>query len=504
MAFPAAAVIGFFIHESIGISQVALFIVVAMVYVTLARGRLLGSSVMLHETQYPRVFAIAKRACAALEIPMPLVFAREDNLVPVVALGFGEPYALIISSHWIEVFRDDELAFMIGRELGHIAAGHTRYLSLLSVNGNENAFISAIFGAWLRRCTFTCDKVGLLCCGSLDAAIRAIGVASFHEFGRRIDYAAFAEQHREIENDAVMRWGAWLGSEPYATNRIASLRHFITSQSYEAAETWFLREGTDEPPMLPTPGASTVEPQDCAGWWRRFWAFSIDCVVVLAIIGSLQGVGSWFNDDSTVHRRGAAPASSASPAGAKHSGAAHATSAPARKGIVIDLPGGGKINVPTKKREDDTDAGSASNSGSDDDSDNASNSGNDDDAIDVDAATNPGTGPYSHIYNNAEKIRQIVELSFSPLLLTAYLAILVAVVGQTFGMMIMGLRVVTSDFRRAGLFRSLFRYLLALILWPVIAIISPFAHRVYLHDKWTSTRLITVERLMARVLSANR
>jgi hypothetical protein len=510
MAFPAAAVIGFFIHESIGISQVALFIVVAMVYVTLARGRLLGSSVMLHETQYPRVFAIAKRACAALEIPMPLVFAREDNLVPVVALGFGEPYALIISSHWIEVFRDDELAFMIGRELGHIAAGHTRYLSLLSVNGNENAFISAIFGAWLRRCTFTCDKVGLLCCGSLDAAIRAIGVASFHEFGRRIDYAAFAEQHREIENDAVMRWGAWLGSEPYATNRIASLRHFITSQSYEAAETWFLREGTDEPPTLPTPGASTVERQDCAGWWRRFWAFSIDCVVVLAIIGSLQGVGSWFNDDSAAHRDRTQPAATAhastetpspAPASAAH-GTTRPTASPGRKHITIDLPGGGKIEVPAKRGADDTGADSASNSDSDDDTDNASNSASDD--ADIDAATSPGTGRYSHIYNNAERIREIVELSFSPLLLTAYLTILVAVVGQTFGMMIMGLRVVTNDFRRAGLFRSLFRYLLALLLWPIIAIVSPFAHRVYLHDKWTSTRLITVERLMARVLSANR
>ncbi|HVA26931.1 MAG TPA: hypothetical protein VNF68_02060, partial [Candidatus Baltobacteraceae bacterium] len=110
-AFPAALAIGYVLHESIGASQVALFIVVAMVYVTLARGKLLGSSVRVHESQYPRVFSIVKRTCAALEIPMPLVFVREDNFVPIAALGFGEPYALVLSSHWIEVFRDDELAF---------------------------------------------------------------------------------------------------------------------------------------------------------------------------------------------------------------------------------------------------------------------------------------------------------------------------------------------------------------------------------------------------------
>ena len=209
-ALPAALGIGFVLHESIGASQVALFIVIAMVYVTLARGRLLGSSVRVHERQYPRVFVIVRRTCAALEIPMPVIFVREDNYVPVVALGFGAPYALVLSSHWIELFADDELAFMIGRELGHIAAGHTRFHSLLSVNGNENPLISLIFGAWLRRCALTCDKVGVLCCGSVDAAVRAMGIAAFHEFGRKVDYEAFADQHDEVQADSVLRWGEWL------------------------------------------------------------------------------------------------------------------------------------------------------------------------------------------------------------------------------------------------------------------------------------------------------
>ncbi len=223
LVLPAAFGLAQILHESIGPAQVALFLVGAMLYITLARGRLIGSSVMIHENQYPRVFSIVKRACATLEIPMPIIFAREDNYTPVAALGFGEPYSLIISSHWIEAFSDDELAFMIGRELGHIAAGHARYLSLLSVNGKENPIIAILFGAWLRRCTFTCDKVGLLVCGTFDAALRAIAVAEFHEFGRKIDTAAFAEQAREIQGDSVLRMGTWLGSEPYATARIASL-----------------------------------------------------------------------------------------------------------------------------------------------------------------------------------------------------------------------------------------------------------------------------------------
>ncbi|HKU81133.1 MAG TPA: RDD family protein [Candidatus Tumulicola sp.] len=446
-ALPAALLIGYVLHESIGASQVALFIVIAMVYVTLARGRLLGSSVRVHETQYPRVFAIVKNACAALEIPMPLVFVREDNYVPVAALGFGEPYALVLSSHWIEVFQDDELAFMIGRELGHIAAGHTRFLSLLSVNGKENPLISLIFGGWLRRCTMTCDKVGLLCAGSIDAAIRAIGVAEFHEFGRKVDYRAFAEQHLEIEADTISRWGAWLGSEPYATTRIAALRRFIESLPYAQAQAWFMRERGEEPPALAQPGRTTVSTPDCAGWWRRCAAFAIDVVVVLAIINSFGGGGN------------------APPVSVQMTGDSRATPAPRGSG---------------------TRASSTPSSG-----------------------TQQRFGPLVFNEESGPRLElgwfTISAQAFNPhsssgktFWFAVYMTVLVTIAGQSFGMMIAGLRVVTVDFRRPGIWRALARYAIVFVLWPFIVAISFVWRRVLLHDRWTRTRLVKVERVIAR------
>jgi uncharacterized RDD family membrane protein YckC len=453
-AFPAALFIGYLLHESIGVSQVALFIVIAMVYVTLARGRLLGSSVRVHQTQYPRVFAIVKGTCAALEIPMPLVFVREDNFVPVVALGFGEPYALVLSSHWIEVFRDDELAFMIGRELGHIAAGHTRFLSLLSVNGNENPIISLIFGAWLRRCTTTCDKVGLLCCGSLDAAIRAIVVASFHEFGRKVDYEIFAEQHADIEADTISRWGTWLGSEPYATARIASLRRFVTSQTYIDAERWFLRERGEEPPSLTAPGTSTVGDKDCAGWWRRFAAFGIDVVVVTAIIGSFAFGGVV----SAPKARAANPPKAAA--------------TPSASGQKTNV---GPITVQA------SDAGATFSLGAL--ALAVSNGG--------DRFTIGGVPVTASMFNPSNRFGKTFWLA-------VYMTLLVAVSGQTFGMMIAGLRVVTVDFQRPGVVRTIARYAIAFFLMWVIVPLSLFWRRVLLHDRWTKTRLVKVERVVAR------
>jgi Zn-dependent protease with chaperone function/uncharacterized RDD family membrane protein YckC len=442
-AFPAALLIGYVLHESIGASQVALFIVVAMVYVTLARGRLLGSSVRIHAAQYPRVFAIVQRACAALEIPMPMIFVREDNYVPAVALGFGVPYALVLSSHWVELFADDELTFIIGRELGHIAAGHTRYHSLLSVNGNENPFVSLIFGAWLRRCALTCDRVGLLCCGSLDAAVRALGIATFHEFGRRVDYEVFADQNAEIAADSVLRWGEWLSSEPYGTKRIASMRRFINSQAFTNAQEWLVRERSETPPELVLPGEATVTRRDCAGWWRRAAAWGIDAVVVTAIITSFGGNVA----PVAVHVSEPRLARVTRPAAARP--APEATIGPftfSDRGVAMRV---GDRELPL--------------------------------------STALGT-----------EIEHVIDgLGFS-FWFPIYLALLVIFAGQTFGMMISGLRVVTTDFRKPSIARTIARYAVVALLWWMILPLSLIWRRILLHDRWTKTRLVKVERVVAR------
>jgi RDD family/Peptidase family M48 len=450
-AFPVASLIGLVLHEVIGIPEVALFVVIAMLYVTLARGRLIGSSVMIHEAQYPRVFAIVRRACAALEIPMPLIFVREDYNVPAAALGFGEPYALVISSHWIEHFEDDELAFIVGRQLGHIAAGHTRYLSLLSINGNENPLIALIFGAWLRACDYTCDLVGMLVCGSLDAATRAIAVSSFHHFGRHVNVAQFAEQGSEIAGDPVLKLGEWLGAEPYATNRIANMRRFEASAHFAILEAWFLREIAVEPPALPRSGTVHVERSDCAGWFRRAWALLIDFVVVGAMLLSLEN--------------GAArqAASDVSP-----------TPTPAPSVATLSI-GGDKIPVHRTKHYDSMFAFLGAH-------------------LTYTGIVFDTDGPLGRLAGVSSYLGFFIVLA-------VYLALLVGLVGQSFGMMITGLRVVTTDFRPPGIWRSLWRYAIGWVLWFPIICISPIMRRVMMHDRLSGTRLITSERVLARAAS---
>jgi uncharacterized RDD family membrane protein YckC len=80
-----------------------------------------------------------------------------------------------------------------------------------------------------------------------------------------------------------------------------------------------------------------------------------------------------------------------------------------------------------------------------------------------------------------------------------YLALLVVVAGQTFGMMIAGLRVVTTDFSKPSMARTIARYFIVGLFWWLIVPLSFIWRRILLHDRWTRTRLVKVERVVARI-----
>ncbi|HME82693.1 MAG TPA: M48 family metallopeptidase [Candidatus Eremiobacteraceae bacterium] len=221
------------LHEELAASAIGILVIGAFAYTAMARGRLLGTSVRVHQKQLPRVFGVVESCCKMLGVSMPLIFVREDLRVPLAAVGLREPYALIVSTVWLQQLADDELKFLVGRELGHIYARHTRLTSLLSPNGADNPILGFVMGPWLRRTEYTADRVGLLCCGKYDTAMRAILTTQFRDIAGAIDPTPFIEQRDEIETDPSLRVGELIGREPYATHRVHALRVFAGSPLFD-------------------------------------------------------------------------------------------------------------------------------------------------------------------------------------------------------------------------------------------------------------------------------
>lgn len=272
--------VGAILHNSISVHSFILILIGAMLFVALNRGRFLGGGVRIREGQFGETYAIVEDCARAAGVPVPHVFLREDPFVPIVAIGTGQPYALVISSQWIEHFSPGELRFLVGRELAHIAAGHTKITSLLSANGRENIVVAIAFGLWLRTIEYTADRVGLLCCGSLHDAFSAIAVSTFQHVGRKIDLHTFAEQRREIDAEPSLRLGEWLDATPYATNRIAALATFANDPLYARWNARFA-----ERRRAPHAEASAA-PLSSPGLGRRLAAFAIDIFIIGALVPS--------------------------------------------------------------------------------------------------------------------------------------------------------------------------------------------------------------------------
>ncbi len=280
--------VGFFFQNTLTVHSLILVLIGAMLFVALSRGRLLGGGVRIREGQFEHVYAIVEECARAVGVETPHVFIRDDPFVPIVAVGTGDPYALVFSSTWVEAFKPDELRFLIGRELAHIAAGHTKLTSLLSANGRENAVVAVAFGAWLRVIEYTADRVGLLCCGSLEVAFSAIAVSTFHHVGRKIDLHSFAEQRRELDAEPALRFGEWVGATPYATNRIARLAAFARDPLYLHWSARFAQRGLAAAAMPPQPDGE--DRRNYAGFWRRGASWLIDYFVIAAIVPKPQTV----------------------------------------------------------------------------------------------------------------------------------------------------------------------------------------------------------------------
>jgi Zn-dependent protease with chaperone function/uncharacterized RDD family membrane protein YckC len=404
--------LSYFVSTVFSWKEVAVIVVVGMIYVTLGRGRLLGSSIRVHSKQFGHVDEIVAACAHTLKMPVPQVFVRDDPFVPLVAVGIGEPYAIIISAQWVDHITPDELRFLVGRELGHILAGHTRITSLLSTNGRENAIVSIVFGGWLRKIEYTADRLGLLCCRSLDAAISAISVSAFHTVGRKIDLGAFADQQRELEADPSLRMGEWISSTPYATNRIFALRAFARDRAYhEWAER--LDRGWLSTPMAaePLPGTATLGRKAFARPMRRVFAWFIDFALVSALM-----------PDRAI------------------------------KGFEV-----------------------------------------------VHADKNDPTW-FANVADQLNHTAGILNGNLTLMVLLVYCIVLVALAGQTCGMMILDMRVVSAQYGKVGIRGAIGRYLMQGLSYSIIPVgWFRFWGRVQPYEKWSRTRLVEGAQMAAQI-----
>ena len=205
-----------------------------------ARRALLANALKLTRGIAPDAFSALKRCKKLLKIKgkVELYCIQQPELNAFVTESPKGRVLVALSSGLVQSLYDDELAFVIGHELGHALFDH---LSLHPQSFADHANIAPLhmakLYAWSRYAELSADRVGLFCCGSFDVAVRASFKVTSGLTDERFMENAYdcAAQYAELSAEQLdSSADDWFSTHPYSPMRMKALDLFARSITYHS------------------------------------------------------------------------------------------------------------------------------------------------------------------------------------------------------------------------------------------------------------------------------
>ncbi len=222
---------------SAGIALVAIGISVAMVKIR--QGQLLGTAVIVTDSQFPELNATANMAAECLSMPRPDLFVVQNPIINAYAMGFFGRKSVVLHSATVEAMSREELAFIIGHEFSHIKCAHTHWSVIAGPTGGVRIpVLSDIIGlvllAWSRKAEYSSDRGGLIVNRDLDSAATSLAkVAVGRNLFKELNLQRLVDQKTDVDGDAVSKYSEAMATHPYIVNRVYALREFYSDPTYQ-------------------------------------------------------------------------------------------------------------------------------------------------------------------------------------------------------------------------------------------------------------------------------
>src|SRR5689334_17364478 len=144
---------------------------VYVITVKLQQRAAFGTLVRVGARQFPELHNLATVAAERLSSPEVPVYIKRSSEMNIYTLGLWQRPIIVLTSSLVDQMEPDNLQFFIGREIGHVQAGHTWLRTLLKPLGADVPVIgkllnSVVFGDWINRTEFTADRAGFVACRS--------------------------------------------------------------------------------------------------------------------------------------------------------------------------------------------------------------------------------------------------------------------------------------------------------------------------------------------------
>ena len=213
---------------------------------------------------------------------MPSVYVSGEQIWDVYTLGDASEAFIVLGSVLIN-YSGDDLLYILGREMGHIAAGHalwrtvSRFVSgqtagrsmmgggvmgLLNPVKLMESAIDAPLMAWSRHSEITADRAGLLVVGKVEVAHRVATQWTLKSMPifNRLNRAAFDRQVAESGADANPFVEAATSAQPYLARRLRFQKEFVATPEFQGwravIEHWLAESSRSADAVLPAEAAA--------------------------------------------------------------------------------------------------------------------------------------------------------------------------------------------------------------------------------------------------------
>lgn len=214
-----------FILYTFNIYTFLLILIGTITYVQLQQAQYLGNAIRIHDNQFPDIFNIFKKQAQNLNIDKASIYIIQDPYLQAYTLGLTK-CIIVLTSALVEQLDEKELSFVIGHELGHFKAGHTKLSTLFNPLGNDNILSALVFGIWNRKTEYSSDRCGLIMTRDIDSAISAlIKISIGSKLYTKLNISGYVAQIKTAEQRSV-KLSELLIDHPLTTNRIKNIMIF--------------------------------------------------------------------------------------------------------------------------------------------------------------------------------------------------------------------------------------------------------------------------------------
>lgn len=244
------------------------------------------NGVRLGPDQLPDIFAQAVLAARIIGLGyMPEIYTSGDQLWDCTTLG-DETGAFIVIGSVLLNLGAAEILYLLGREMGHVAAGHAMWntvsrfmagrssqstimgegaMQFLNPTKIVESAIEAPLMGWSRQSQITADRAGALCVGD-HAVVRRVTVqwaTKSFPIMKRLNLEALERQVAQSQGGAHQMAEMTLGNQPFLMRRLRLQAEFDSTPDFtqwrKVIQHWIDAEKPPAPPKNASTGTGAPE-----------------------------------------------------------------------------------------------------------------------------------------------------------------------------------------------------------------------------------------------------